>query len=236
MTEPESNYVFITGANRGLGLSLVVRFLSGGFRVFAGVRNPSLDRVANIPPAACLISLDVTSPESINQAVRKTREITSALDILINNAGVHLEAEAATLEELDLADGHLERTLAVNAFGSLRVTQQFLPLLERGRGKLILNISSEAGSIADCWRNREFAYCMSKSALNMQSKLLENYLAPRGFHVRAVHPGWMRTDMGGQNADISPDQSAEGIFSLATKGGLPEDDIYLDYEGKPLRW
>jgi len=117
MTEPESKCVLITGANRGLGLSLAVCFLRGGFRVLAGVRDPSSNRVASIPSAACIIPLDVTIPESINQAVHKTREITSALDILINNAGVHLEPQAATLEELDLADGHLERTLAVNAFG-----------------------------------------------------------------------------------------------------------------------
>ena len=82
----------------------------------------------------------------------------------------------------------------------------------------------------------EFAYCMSKSALNMQSKLLQNALGPQGFKVLAVHPGWIRTGMGGPQAAISADQSAEGIFQLATRAWSPDDPIYLDYQGKALRW
>jgi NAD(P)-dependent dehydrogenase (short-subunit alcohol dehydrogenase family) len=203
------------------------------------VRQPAKDGVAaraRSPQAATIIPLDVADPGSIRQAVEKAREITPSLDILINNAAVHLENEIAALEDLDLEDGHLERTMAVNVFGPLRVAQQFLPLLEKGRGKLILNVSSEAGGIADCPRSREFAYCMSKAALNMQSRLLRNYLKPRGYTVLSVHPGWMRTDMGGPNADLSPDESAHGIFELATRGRLPPDEIYLDYRGRPLRW
>ncbi len=239
MTEPAQTYVLITGADKGLGFSLAARFLRGGFRVFAGVRDASAaahKRWAAYPQAPHCIPLDVADPAAIREAVRQISTITPALDILINNAGVHLEKQAAALEELDLGDGHLERTMAVNVFGPLRVTQQCLPLLEAGHGQRIVNISSEAGSIADCGRSREFAYCMSKSALNMQSKLLWNYLAPRGYQVLTIHPGWMRTDMGGQNADISPDQSADGIFDLATQGHLPPDEIYLDYQGRPLRW
>lgn len=78
--------------------------------------------------------------------------------------------------------------------------------------KVIVNISSEAGSIGECWRDREFDYCMSKAALNMQSVLLQKYLKSEGIKVLAIHPGWMRTDMGGAEADISPDTSAGGRF------------------------
>ena len=116
------------------------------------------------------------------------------------------------------------------------MVQQFLPLLEKGEHKLILNISSEAGSIADCWRESEFAYSMSKAALNMQSKILQNHLKPRGFKILAVHPGWMRTDMGGADADISPDEAAEGIFNLAVKSWNLDDEIYMDYRAQPMRW
>jgi NAD(P)-dependent dehydrogenase (short-subunit alcohol dehydrogenase family) len=239
MTERVLRNIFITGADKGLGAALVAHFLRDGYQVLAGVHASSTELLSSLASDAQqvhLIPLDVTLPESIAHAVHQTLEITSALDILVNNAGVHLEKEAASLEELNFGDGHLERTMAVNAFGPLRVVQQFLPLLENGHGKLIVNISSEAGSIADCWRSREFAYCMSKAALNMQSKLLRNYLAPRGYQVLAVHPGWMRTDMGGQSADISPDQAAAGIFDLVRQGHQPSDEIYLDYQAKPLRW
>jgi NAD(P)-dependent dehydrogenase (short-subunit alcohol dehydrogenase family) len=114
--------------------------------------------------------------------------------------------------------------------------QQFLPLLKKGKRKLLINISSEAGSIADSTRTGEMAYCMSKAALNMQSKILHNYLAPKGIKVLAVHPGWVRTDMGGKDADISAQESAEGIFMLATQTWKADDTIYLDYRGNPMRW
>ena len=232
--------VFITGADKGLGFALTTRFLAAGFHVFAGAyflpdsELPALR--AQHPQTLTIIPLNVSHMVSIRAAVKRVAKQASGLDVLINNAGVHLEQEETPLEQLDLADRHLEKTLAVNTFGPLRMTQQFLPLLAQSGRKLIINISSEAGSIADCGRDREFAYCMSKSALNMQSKLLQNALRPQGIKLLAVHPGWMRTDMGGPQAWISADQSAEGIFQLATRVWSPGDPIYLDYEGKALRW
>jgi NAD(P)-dependent dehydrogenase (short-subunit alcohol dehydrogenase family) len=231
--------VFISGAGKGLGFSLASRFLHGGFHAFAGVHTTLFDFSAllqEFPEMLTVVPLDVTDMDSVRQAVRHVAEQVSTLEVLINNAGIHIEDKGTPLEVLDLTDMHLEKTMDVNAFGPLRMTQQFYPLLERGHRKMIVNISSEAGSIGDCWRSREFAYCMSKAALNMQSKLLQNYLGPRGFKILAIHPGWMRTNMGGPNADIHPDQSAEGIFKLATREWTPGDMIYLDYQGNALRW
>ena len=234
-----SRNVLITGADAGLGLSLVKRFLQGGYKVFAGVYRSEADLEALLREhgeALVLIPLDVADMDSVRVAVRKVSEQTDALDIVINNAGVHLKNSQLSLEELDLDDQHLQQTMEVNTFGPLRVIQQFLPLLENGEEKLILNISSEAGSIADCRRDRQFVYCMSKAALNMQSKMLQNYLAPRGFQVLAVHPGWMRTKMGGQQATLDADESAEGIYQLATTTRNADDPIYVDYRGVPLPW
>lgn len=233
------NTVLITGADAGLGLSLVKRFLRGGCVVFAGVHR-SADRLNGLAAESVesprLVPLDVADLGSVREAARQVAGQASGLDILINNAGIHLEESPQTLEQLDFASMQLQRTMEVNAFGPLRVVQQLYPLLEKGSRKLVVNISSEAGSIADCWREGEYAYCMSKAALNMQSRLLHNYLAPRGFKVLAVHPGWMRTAMGGPNATLDPDVSADGIFQLAGRAWTPEDPIYLDYAGSPLRW
>jgi NAD(P)-dependent dehydrogenase (short-subunit alcohol dehydrogenase family) len=239
MEEQTKPRVLITGANAGLGLSLVKCFLRGSYRVFAGVHKSAadLDHLASEHDhSLILIPLNVADMDSVRKAALQIAELSDALDIVINNAGIHPENSKSSLEQLDLADGHLQETMEVNTFGPLRVVQQFLPLLEKGRQKLIMNISSEAGSISDCRRETQFAYCMSKAALNMQSRILQNYLAPRGFKVLAVHPGWIRTNMGGPHAPLPSDESAEAIFKLAMREWSAEDPRYVDYQGTSLRW
>lgn len=231
--------IFITGAERGLGFALTCRFLQAGFRVFAGAHEtlPKLVQLGEqFPGKLTIVPIDVRDLDSIRTAAAQVAEHTAGLDILLNNAGIHLEKQGRTLETLDFGNQHLEQTMAVNAFGPLRVTQQFHPLLTNGKRKLIMHISSEAGSISNCGREREFAYCMSKSALNMCSKLMQNYLGKQGFKVLAIQPGWMRTDMGGPEAAIDPAESAAGIFALAMKDWAPDDPIYVDYEGGTLPW
>ncbi len=238
MKAPTIETVFISGAGRGLGFSLAQRFLREGTRVFAGrhLAEGNLSSLAkSFPETVVCIPLDVAQMDSVRRAACRVAELTPSLDVLINNAGVMLETRTP-LPELDLARLALLETLEVNTFGPLRMVQQFLPLLEKGDRRLILNVSSEAGSIGACWRESEFAYSMSKAALNMQSKILQNYLGPRGFKVLAVHPGWMRTDMGGAAADIHPDEAAEGIFNLAVRDWKPDDEIFLDYRGQLLHW
>ena len=239
MEERMRKGVLVTGADAGLGLSLVKRFLPGEFAVFAGVYRSDAELrglVSKYGDALALIPLDVADMDSVSGAARQVAERTNGLDIIINNAGIHLKDSMQSFEQLDFDNQQFQQTMEVNAFGPLRVVQQFQPLLENGERKLIINISSEAGSIADCRRENQFAYCMSKAALNMQSKILQNYLKPRGFKVLAVHPGWMRTNMGGPNATLSPDESAEGIFQLALSEWKADDPIYVDYQGVPLPW
>jgi NAD(P)-dependent dehydrogenase (short-subunit alcohol dehydrogenase family) len=239
MTDLTRSRVLVTGADAGLGLALVKRFLQGEYEVFAGVHRSAtdLDRLTReYPDTLRIIPLNVADTESVCQAAAQVAGQTDVLDIVINNAGLHLKHSQQPLEQLDFSDQQLQQTMEVNAFGPLRVVQQFLPLLERGRQKLIVNISSEAGSIADCRRENQFAYCMSKAALNMQSKILQNYLKPRGFKVLAVHPGWIRTNMGGPHAPLPPDESAEAIFNLALREWSAEDPMYMDYRGVSLPW
>jgi NAD(P)-dependent dehydrogenase (short-subunit alcohol dehydrogenase family) len=229
--------VLVTGAGRGLGFSLASKFLQEGFRVFAGkhVTAVNLQGLAKqFPERLVVVPLDVTDMDSIRQAAHAVAEQIPGLDILINNAAIYIDDTRAPLEELEFTNVH--EMFDVNTIGPLRVTQQFYPLLEKGKRKLIINISSEAGSIADCRRRQEYIYCMTKAALNMQSKILQNYLQPKKFKVLAVHPGWMRTDMGGPDAGLHPDEPAASIFELAMKDWRLEDAIYIDRDGKPRRW
>lgn len=231
--------VFITGADKGLGFALAERFLIEGAHVFAGQyeTGANLKPLSNTyPDRLTIVPLDVTDLDTVKEAAASVAQQIEGLDILINNAGVHLEPEDARVEALDLDDGHLEASMDVNAFGPLRVNQQFLPLLRKGDRKLIVHISSEAGSIADCKRVSWFAYCMSKTALNMQCKILQNYLSPEGFKVLALHPGWMQTDMGSPEADFPPNVPAEAIYDLTTRDWTPDDPIYMNYDGSLRPW
>lgn len=231
--------VFITGASRGLGLALSELFLEQGHRVFAGYLSSATglsDLQERYGERLCAVKIDVSDPASVRAAVTEVKRHTDTLDLLVNNAGVHLEGERVPFEQLDFGDGHLEATMAVNSFGLLRVTQTFLELLEVGAYKRIVNITSEAGSIGACTRDREFAYCMSKSAANMATKLLHNNLSPRGFTVLAVHPGWIQTDMGGPAADLTPAEAAADVVSVITGDAADYESIYFDHTGAAWPW
>ncbi|MBN1130176.1 MAG: SDR family oxidoreductase [Chitinispirillaceae bacterium] len=225
--------VFITGAGRGLGLCLCRLFLKSGWTVFAGKHHTGSGLAALAGPDFHPIPLDVTGEQSVETAARTTGSLTGAIDVLINNAAV-CENEGGRIEHVDF--NRVTEIMNVNALGPLRVTKAFLPLLRAGTLKTIVNISSEAGSIEDCWRKGMFGYCMSKAALNMQSRLLDNYLKDSGFRILAIHPGWMRTDMGGMNADIAPEEAAQGIFGMVTGTIASNSGRFLDYNGKRLRF
>jgi NAD(P)-dependent dehydrogenase (short-subunit alcohol dehydrogenase family) len=229
--------VLVTGASKGLGLCLVEAFAASELQVFAGIREPTAgleELCTRFGERVIAIPLDVTEPSSVRKARDEVARRTPALDILVNNAAILPEAGRGPLDQLNVEVGL--KLFDANALGPLRVTQAFLALLRAGPRKLVLNISSEAGSIADCWRKDDHLYCMSKAALNMQCAILKNDLEPEGFEILAVQPGWMRTDMGGPKADIHPRESAAGIVALTRTKRAPSDPFYIDYQGKPLRW
>jgi NAD(P)-dependent dehydrogenase (short-subunit alcohol dehydrogenase family) len=238
--------VLITGSSRGLGRCLVDKFLAEGWRVFAGQRHAprqaplpgALSPPELSPPelsaALSVIDLDVEDVASVAAAARAVSESTHGLDVLINNAAVNPQPEyEAPIGRLDFAA--ISRTYDVNAIGPLRVIQSFLPLLERGTRKLIVNVSSEAGSLQHSWRDRSYGYCMSKAALNMQTSILDRALKPRGFNAIAIHPGWMRTQMGGMNAELDPVDSARGMFDVISGAGA-STPRFVQHDGKPFPW
>lgn len=153
--------------------------------------------------------------------------------MLINNAAVNPRADDAPIGELDFEA--IALAYDINAIGPLRVVQGFLPLLERGGRKLIINVSSEAGSLQHAWRERGYGYCMSKAALNMQTRIMDRALKSKGFNTIAIHPGWMRTDMGGPNATLDPAESADGMYDIIMGAGA-ETPRFVQHDGQEFPW
>jgi len=228
--------ILITGASKGLGYSLTELYLSQGYFVIATYRK-NLGNLENLKGNSNLLHslMDISDENSVKEAYESIKEKVDHIDILINNAAIYLEDKSKTIEDVDIEK--VIQTLNTNSVGPLRVLKYFYPLVEKSTKKLIINISSEAGSISNCWRDREYGYCMSKSALNMLSMILQNYGKNKGVKVLAIHPGWMRTDMGGPDADISSKESAEGIFKLSLKDwDVNDKNIYMDYTGEIMSW
>jgi NAD(P)-dependent dehydrogenase (short-subunit alcohol dehydrogenase family) len=221
--------VLVTGANRGIGLEYARQFAAAGHTVIATARDPAAATelraiTERIEP------LDVTDAASVAALAKRLDGV--AIDILINNAGI------GGRDDNDLASVDFEamrQTFEVNAFGPLRVTQALLPNLRLGQRKLIVNMSSQLGSIERS-NGQMYAYRASKTALNQFSKILSVELGAAGFVVVAVHPGWVRTDMGGANATLSPEESVAGLVALIGKLGPQDNGRFYDYQGKPIPW
>ncbi|XP_023698007.1 C-signal-like [Paramormyrops kingsleyae] len=249
----ECRSVLLTGASRGIGLQIVkdlAKKTEMPALIIAAARNPEaaedLQRVAKEYSGVHVVTLDVTSQISIDAAVEEVSPLVGAegLNCLINNAAVHkaTDLEMVTAEEM-------LKTFECNAVSPLMVTKAFLPLLRaaamRGSGMgvhraAVINVSSSLGSVElNCGALTEFKcypYRASKAALNMVTRCLAEDLESEGIFCVAVHPGWVRTDMGGPQADLSVEESVSSILSLLA--GLSEKDHggYLDYAGKTLPW
>jgi NAD(P)-dependent dehydrogenase (short-subunit alcohol dehydrogenase family) len=229
-------HFFITGAGRGLGLAMTGQLLDRGAKVSVLARTESEGLRALRPRHGDRIDIhlgDVTDEASIRKAFAEVAQRRGHLDVIINNAVIYLDGSRPGIEAADLSI--CARTFEVNAVGPLRVVQHGLPLLRKGKRKLIVNVSSEAGSIGDCKRKTEYAYCMSKSALNMGSKLLSNHLAPAGIKVLALHPGWFNSSGQGP-APISAEQASVKVLETILKPHRLEDPLYVDPSGNPLPW
>ena len=231
--------VLITGAAGGLGIGLVREYLSRNYQVFGAdiVRHPETDQLAEDSGGNCMFfEADVADTASVARLAEQVGAETGSLDILVNAAGIIRPESEFLLESFDV-DGS-RKLFDVNALGPLRVTKAFISLLRRGEEKLLVNISSEAGSMtshAD-YINR-YDYCMSKAALNIQSVILQRYLKPEGIRVLLFNPGWMHTQMGGPDAPLDPAESARGIVGLAEAlRNKPDSYMYWNYNGTERPW
>jgi len=227
--EHEAKTVLITGANRGLGLEFAKQYAAAGWHVIGTARTPSeADELKALD--VDVRQLDVADSESIARLARDLGD--RPIDLLINNAGIF--PRVSTLEEVDFDD--VERTYAVNTIGPMRVTRALLPNLERGSAKQIVSITSGLGSIENNTRGMYYGYRESKAALNMFTRTLAVELADAGFTCIVMSPGWVQTDMGGPNANLTPEQSITGMRAVID-GLTPADTgTYWNHDGTKLPW
>jgi NAD(P)-dependent dehydrogenase (short-subunit alcohol dehydrogenase family) len=220
----------VTGANRGIGLELVRQLVARGVKVEAGCRIP--DTADELRATGARVhALDVSSDASVAAFARALDGV--AIDLVINNAGLY---GGARQRVADFDHAAATRTFETNALGALRVTQAFLPHLRRGAGKKLAHISSRMGSIGATTSPGDLAYRVSKVALNMISKSIALELHDDHIISIVVHPGWVRTEMGGPNAPMTAAESARGILAQIDAARIADSGAFLDLKGERCAW
>lgn len=219
----------ITGANRGIGLELVRQLTEGRNMVVATARDTGgagelNDLAGRVEP------LDVTDADSCAALGEALTHVP--IDVLINNAGVGPEHGGIASLSGDGVRDHLD----TNAAGPVRVTRAVLPSLRKGGAKRIINMSSQLGSIEGNAGGDYYAYRMGKAALNMFSVTLARELGPEGFTCISLHPGWVRTRMGGEQAPVSPETAASGAIDVIEHLAESNNGGFFDYRGQAVPW
>jgi len=221
--------VLITGANRGIGLEFVKQYKQAGYRVIGTARKP--EKAAELKSLGARVEqLDVTDPESISALADSLKDVQ--IDILLNNAGVRGD-RSATLDTLDF--DRIEHTFAVNTFGPMRVTQALYKNMQRSDTKKIIQISSIMGSIQNSGGG-DYDYRASKTALNMLNKSLAAELAAAGYISVVLHPGWVKTDLGGANARLTTTESVTGMIEVIEQLDAKDNAHFYDYQGQEIPW
>jgi len=222
--------VLVTGANRGIGLEFVKSFAADGWRVHACARNvEKAKEVRALEGDVVCHKLDVTNGLKVANLARSLAE--EPIDILINNAGQRGPKTAFGETDYDA----WASVLLVNTLAPLRLVERFIGHVEKSERKLVVNISSRLGSIAEC-SGDDYIYRSSKAALNMVTKTLSRDLQDRGVTVVSLHPGWVRTDMGGSAAAISPGESVAGIRKVIDGLTAKDSGGFFNFDGTPLEW
>lgn len=215
--------ILITGSNRGMGLEWVRQYLETDWRVYATCRYPEqagdLKQLQQDYKKLSIHKLDITQPEHIKQISQDLAD--TELDILVNNAGMYYERWGR--DKLDHIDYEAwEETYRVNTLGAVRMTEAMRTNLSQSEKRLIVSITSHMGSIEDITAANDYAYRSSKAALNTVMKGLAYELAEEGIGILLLHPGWVRTRMGGNTAPLSANESVKNMRKLVDNF-MPED-------------
>jgi NAD(P)-dependent dehydrogenase (short-subunit alcohol dehydrogenase family) len=235
--------ILITGANRGLGLEFTRQYLERGERVFAGCRRPETARSLHALQATytqrlTIMALDVAEAASIHAAHAIVRSQVDGLEVLINNAGVY-SSHGSDAPEERLGTLYFEDALTVlrvNAVAPLLVAQQYMDLLRAGHEAKIVSLSSGYGSVSANTGNFPYYYSASKAALNMFMRSLAVDAQPWGITTVLLDPGWVRTDMGGRTAPITPRQAVEGMVHIIDTLTPHHNGRFFTWQGREQVW
>ena len=224
--------VLITGANRGIGLQLTKHYIEAGWEVIATYRNAEGNEAlqALASPQLTLLQADVNNDEGISKIASYFQG--QGLDLLINNAGIY--------GPRDQTFGKVERQawreiLEVNTISPMMLAQSLADSLAQNKGVLAI-ISSKVGSIDDNTSGNAYMYRSSKTAVNQVIKCLSIDLGPRDITVVSLHPGWVRTDMGGPNGSIDVVESVAGLTNVIAHVSADQNGHFINYDGSPIPW
>jgi NAD(P)-dependent dehydrogenase (short-subunit alcohol dehydrogenase family) len=227
--------ILITGPNRGIGLEFVRQYAREGATIIACCREPGNAKDLRAVETALggkvrVMALDVSKSDSIVALARDLKG--TAIDIVINNAGISGPRQQGS-DKID-PEGWLE-TFRVNSVGPMLVAQAFHENLRKGRDKKLIAITSMMGSTEN-HGGGQYAYRSSKAALNNAMRGLSREWAQDGIAVGILHPGWVRTDMGGKNAAVATQDSVSGLRKQIANLNLQSSGRYVDYSGASLAW
>lgn len=228
--------LFITGTNRGIGLALAHQYLVEGWQVYATAREPELatelQQLANdYPQLLTIYALDVTSQQQRQSLADQLKGIP--LDILINNAGVYGQNNACfgnTNEEQWLD------ALRINTIAPMKIMELLANNIALGEKKIIASISSKMGSMEDNGSGGSYVYRSTKAALNAIMVSASHDLKAAGIASILLHPGWVRTDMGGSNGEINTQQSAQRLHAILASICLEDSGNFYDIDGSIIPW
>lgn len=224
--------VMITGSNRGIGLEFVRQYAAAGWKVIATCRNPiGVGELATVDGDIEVHGLDVSDPYQIE---RLTKDLDGvAIDLLLNSAGI-FGPKGYELADVDYREWM--QVMDINVFSPLKISMAFLPHVTMSDQKKIVTVSSKLGSIADNTSGGNTIYRTSKAAVNSVMRGLAAELKDQKISVRMLHPGWVRTDMGGDGADISTQESVQGMRAVIDDLDLSSTGMFYNYDGNELPW
>ena len=237
--------VLITGAGRGLGLGFTIQCLSHGYYIFAGVRNlqkaTALQELSEkYPDNLKLLSLDVTNSHSIDDSYNFVSAQVNRIDLLINNAGVNSKSDGMGCRANHVHLGQLDSRrmldiFHVNAIAPIMLAQRYVDLLKAGTNSIIVNISSEQGSITTKVADGNYSYCASKAALNMLTRTLAFDVIQFDIIAVTIHPGSVKTDMNPRGS-LTPTESGEAILQTISRLKKEDTGKFFDCNGISLLW
>ncbi len=226
----------ITGTSRGIGLELTRQYAKDGWTVHACCRKPSdASALASLAAASegrvHVHALDVTDGAQVRDLARRLSG--ESIDILINNAGVYGKPDGG-FGAVD--DKVWLYTLKVNTMAPLHVSEAFVDQVARSERRIIAVMTSKMGSIDDNTSGGHYIYRSSKAAVNIVARSMAIDLRDRGITALVIHPGWVRTDMGGPSAPLTVEQSVTGLRKVLDRVGPDDSGTFLAWDGSGIAW